>query len=134
MGEFEPDTFKNQEDAGFKQHKLFDIGDIISIKERVSFVDSCSRFGNVFVGRQNGFDLYRQTDFDTLEHDPRPVATVSLKGQLRWLAVSSCGLTVLVSTVMDGKTDNIFFDVRTLMKGESQPFARQVMQTVGAFT
>jgi len=37
MGDFEPDIFKNPEDAGFKQHKLFDIGDVISIKDRGHF-------------------------------------------------------------------------------------------------
>ena len=96
------------------------------IQDRISFLDSCSRFGNVFVGRQSGFDLYRQSDLDTGSQDPKPKVSVSLKGQLRWLSVSSCGLTVLASTVSDGKTENTFFDTRTLLKGESAPFARQV--------
>jgi hypothetical protein len=73
MGDFEPDAFINEEDAGFKQFKVFDIGDIVTVKDRVSLLDSCSRFGNIFVGRQNGFDLYRQADMETNDN-PNPVS------------------------------------------------------------
>ena len=46
MGEFEPDIEVDEDKAGFKQDKTFDIGDLISQKERISYLDSCSR--NVF--------------------------------------------------------------------------------------
>ena len=47
--------------------KIYDIGDVINQKDRIHFLDSCSRFGNVFVGRQNGFDLYAQADLEKSE-------------------------------------------------------------------
>ena len=127
MGEFEPDVFKDPGECGFKQIKVFDIGDIVSTTERIHFLDSCSRFGNVFVGRQSGFDLYRQADLEGTGGDaPKATCSVSLAGQLRWLAVSSCGLTLLATVLAtDNTTENLFFDTRSLLKGDSAPFAKQ---------
>ena len=47
--------------------KIYDIGDVINQKDRIHFLDSCSRFGNVFVGRQNGFDVYAQAELEKSE-------------------------------------------------------------------
>ena len=70
----------------------------------------------MFVGRSNGFDVYKSAEIETAQSEPKPLVSVSLKGQLRWLAVSCEGLTVLASIVADGKTDNCFYDVRGLAK------------------
>lgn len=125
MGEFEIEVFIEKEDAGFALVKEFDIGDIINNEGRMHLLDSCSRFGNVFVGRKFGFDVYSVTELETNSDSPKPLVKVSLKGKLQWLTVSSCGLTLLASTVTEGKSENIFYDVRTLMKGGTGYFGKQ---------
>ena len=82
MGEFDPECLQPPEVAGFKQLKILDIGDIISTKERISFLDSCSRFGHVFIGRQNGFDVYKASEIESAKNEPKPLVSVSLKGTI----------------------------------------------------
>ncbi|CBY25018.1 unnamed protein product [Oikopleura dioica] len=125
MGDFEIEVFIEREQAGFSLVREFDIGDEINSDSRMHMLDSCSRFGNLFVGRKFGFDLYKITDLEAKKESPEAVVKVSTKGQLQWLAVSSCGLTLLASTITDGKTDNTFYDVRSLMKGSRGYFAKQ---------
>ena len=55
--------------------KVYDIGDLMNQRERVSLLDSCSRFGNVFVGRQNGFDVYCQTSLENSEGNGMDIRT-----------------------------------------------------------
>ena len=54
MGDFEPEIEIEPEKAGFKRDNEFEIGDTIKPekRERCSYLDVCSRFGHVFVGRQ----------------------------------------------------------------------------------
>ena len=125
MGEFEIEVFIEAEEAGFSLVREFDIGDEINCDNRMHMLDSCSRFGNVFVGRKFGFDLFKVTELEAKKESPKAIVKVNTKGQLQWLAVSSCGLTLLVSTITDGKTENIFYDVRSLMKGSNGYFAKQ---------
>ena len=48
MGDFENEIEIDEDKAGFKQDKIFDIGDLISQKERLSYLDSCSRYINIY--------------------------------------------------------------------------------------
>ena len=66
MAEFEPEIEIDAEVAGFKKDAEFEIGDTIKPekRERSSYLDVCSRFGHVFVGRRYGFDVFA---FSSLE-------------------------------------------------------------------
>jgi len=86
-----------------------------------------NRFGNVFVGRQNGFDVYSQIELENTKtpNSIEPIVSVNLSDQLRWISVSCDGLTLMIITYKEAETNIIFYDVRSLLKKETSPFAKQ---------
>ena len=79
------------------------------------------------MGRQNGFDVYAQNELENTStpNSVEPIVSVNLSDQLRWIAVSCDGLTLMVITFKETETNIIFYDIRSLLKKETLPFAKQ---------